>query len=109
MSRVKTKEEVRKKFIQYLKNIGNYWLNLEGKTTKEKMEGFLFSIYNIFDGTSCDMPAFDIIVRPHPDDKQYDIDNGENYYKDGMCINDDVLLHEIKGSSDLIQKNIKEK
>ena len=103
MNRAKTKEEVRKEFIECIKRIGNYWLKSERKTTKEKMEGFIFSIYNIFDGTSCGIPAFDICVSPHPDDKQYYIDNNENWYEDKMCINDDVLLHEIKGSSDLTE------
>ncbi len=101
-SKAKTKEEVRNEFIEYIKGIGQFWLKeSRAKTIKEKMEGFLFSIYNLFDGTSIDMPAFDIIVRPHPDDKQYHIENEENYYEDGMCINDDVYLHEIQGSNDL--------
>lgn len=96
MSRQKTVEEVRQEFLDQMKGIGREWLRIqkeENYDTKRTMEGFLFSIYNVFDGTSC-LPGFDIIVRPHPDDKQFHIDEGENYYED-------VYLHEIKGSTDL--------
>jgi hypothetical protein len=103
MSRSFTKGEVRQKFLDCIKDTGRYWLRVQKENkydTKRTIEGFLFSIYVLFDGGG-DMPAFDIVVRPHSDDKQYCIDNDKNYYEDGMCINDDCCLHEIKGNCDL--------
>ena len=118
MSRAKTKEEVRNEFINEIKDMGQYWLEIQkenGYDTKRTLEGFLFSIYGLFDGVNVGVPAFDIViakrngekkgfnivVRPHPDDKQYHQKNDEDYYEDGMCINDDIYLHEIKGSTNL--------
>jgi hypothetical protein len=34
-------------------------------------------------------------MEPHPDDKQYNIDNGEQWVEDGQIINDDVMLHDL--------------
>jgi hypothetical protein len=103
MSRAFTKEEVRQEFLNHIKGLGKYWLRVqkqENYDTKRTIEGFLFSVYGLFDGINGSMPAFDIVVKPHPDDKQFKIDEEENYYEDGMCINDDCHLHELEGSCD---------
>lgn len=94
MSRAKTAEEVREDFLQNIKSICRYWANAEGKNDLEKCEGVAFSILNIFDGTSSAFPTMDIILRPHPEDKQYHIDNGMDYYEDGQMIND-CYLHSL--------------
>ena len=74
--------------------IAAYWANEERATVREKCDGVAFSILNIFDGTSGGMPAFDLLVSPHPDDKQYHINEGSNYYEPGMMIND-CHLHDM--------------
>lgn len=94
MAREYTKEEVREQFLSRVEVITRYWDRVEDMTSEEKLEGLAFSIMNIFDGTSS-LPAFDIVVKPHPEDKEYLIAEGENYYQDGMVINDDVMLHEL--------------
>lgn len=87
MSRAYTEEEIREEFLGYVAEVCRYWANLPDKTPIERCEGVGFSIINIFNGVTS-LPAFDIVVRPHPDDKQFHIDEGENYYEDGTVIND---------------------
>lgn len=94
MSRAKTVEEVREEFIAHIRSIAAYWAKAPNADTREMCDGVAFSILNVFDGTSGSMPAFDIIVRPHPEGKQFSIDNGDNYYEDGMVINE-CQLHEM--------------
>lgn len=93
MSKAKTVEEVREDLLNHIRALAQYWAGLPNKTDLEKCNGLAFSILNIFDGTSS-LPAFDIHVAPHPNDKQYAIDNGVDYYEPGMMIND-CLLHEM--------------
>lgn len=93
MSRAKTADEVREEFLYQVKVISNYWASIPGKTDKERCKGVAFSILNILDGTSS-LPAFDLLVSPNEDDKQFNIDEGENYYEPKMMIND-CMLHEL--------------
>lgn len=57
--------EQRKKFIQALKSIKNYWLSLPDKTTEEIVDGVLFSTLVMIDGDSStnDFHSFSIIDR----------------------------------------------
>ena len=90
-----SKEQARENFLTAIRGAVEYWEDEErAQTSKKKLEGLAFSILNIIDGSGMIMPALDICLSPHPDDKQYAIDNGEEWYEPGMCINDDVMLHE---------------
>lgn len=93
-SRVYTKEEVLKKFLNHIWSLIDYWDAIEKQTSREKLEGLAFSILNIFDGTTMDLPAMDLILRPHPDDRKFCESHDENWYEPGMCFND-TMLHEI--------------
>lgn len=86
MSRAYTEEELREHLLDHISHIAQYWANLPDKTPIERCEGVGFSIINIFNGVTY-LPGFDIVVRPHPDDKQFHIDNDENYYEDGTVAN----------------------
>ena len=88
-----TAEEVGKQFMQHLAAIAHYWATLPDKTPLERCNGLAFSVLNIFDGTSMALPALDLVVRPHPDDKAYCIANGENWYVDGQVV--EGASHEI--------------
>lgn len=87
MSNPKTEQEVLKDFLTKLHVLSEYWAKQEG-TKQDVCDGLVFSILNIFDGTSIDFPAMDIVLRPHPDDKEYHKSCGEDWFKDGMVIND---------------------
>lgn len=93
MSRAKTAEEVRVELIEQIKCISSYWTNIPEKSDKDRCEGVAFSILNILDGCSS-LPAFDLLVSPHEDDKQFNIDEGKDYYEPKMMIND-CMLHEL--------------
>lgn len=95
MAEAKSKSEMLEAFTQQVSNITSYWAGLD-ISDKEKCEGVAFSIMNIFDGACGGFPAaIDLVLRPHPDDKQYNIENGDDYVVDGMCINEKVYLHEL--------------
>lgn len=93
-ARAWTKKEVRDQFLDHARHLATYWASTGTGTEVEKIEGALFSLLNVFDGTSMALPAFDLVVRPHPDDKEYHQNEGTNWYEDGMVINDDVHLHD---------------
>ena len=92
--RAKTVEDVRKEFLEKIKACSRYYANLPNKTPLERCNGLAFSILNIFDGTSALMPAMDIVLRPHEDDKEFHRGEGDNWYEDGMVINE-CHLHEL--------------
>lgn len=95
MSKAYTKEEAREQFLGHVKQLVQYWESETGYThTKDKLSGLAFSMLVLIDGRSS-MPAMDIVMRPHHEDKQYHIDNGDDYFEDGTVINDDSMLHEM--------------
>lgn len=95
MSRAKTKQEVVEEFLNHVKGMVNYWENEERRpTSRDKLEGLAFSFLVMLDGGSVGMPAFDLIPSPHPSDKEYHQEQGENWYEPEV-INDNVQLHEL--------------
>ena len=94
MSRAYTEDEVREQFLAHIRHLARYWATIPDRQTPlERCEGLAFSILNIFDGTT-DLPAFDIVLSPHPDDKAFHQSEGKNWYEPGMMIND-CMLHEL--------------
>ena len=95
MSREITKYEARELFLSQCEIIASYWVNeSRAETAKDRVEGAIFSIMNIFDGTCGGFPAaIDLVLRPHEDDKQYSIDEGSDWIVDGQIINDECHLH----------------
>lgn len=93
-SRAYTAEEVREQLLHHIRSLVTYWDSEErAATPKDKLEGLASSILNVFDGSTLNLPAFKISCAPHADDKQFYINEGSNYYKPGMVIND-CMLHE---------------
>lgn len=95
MSRAYTKEEVRGQFLNTIRNYVDYWDSVDERSSKEKLSGLAFSILNILDGTTIDLPAFNLSVDVHPSNKEYCQENNKNWYEQGMLINDDEMLHEM--------------
>lgn len=88
-----TPDELRDKLLRHMKQLARYWATVEGeKSTQERIEGALFSTLAMLDGSSVDIVAFDLVARPHEDEKQWHIDRGENWVEDGTVISD--CLHE---------------
>lgn len=92
MSRAKTEEEVKDEFLSHIRSLVEYWSKLPDISNKHRCDGVAFSILTLIDG-SASMPAIDLHISPHEDDKAYHIENGENYYETNMMFND-CALHE---------------
>jgi hypothetical protein len=93
-------EEVREQFLRHVNSMVNYWENeTRATTSQEKLEGLAFSIMSALDGCVMTLPAF--IVAPMPDitDKEYAIEQGDDYYpyNDEESIKCDIggSLHEL--------------
>ena len=93
-SRAVTKEEMREDFLKQVRNIVDWWKNESRVDVDGRIEGVAFSILVLIDGEHAMFPGMDLVMRPHPDDKDYHEKNGENWIPDGLVINDGVALHE---------------
>lgn len=101
--REKTTEEIREEFLKHVRHLIQYWDEVSGKnapeTQKERLEGLAFSILVALDGNTMALPKFIVAPDPHPDDKEYLISEGNNYYPENH--NSDVkgdiagCLHEL--------------
>jgi hypothetical protein len=90
-----TEDEVRKNFINSVRDLVDYWNNVNEKDGKKKLSGLAFSILTLLDGGHGDMPAFIVAPYPHIDDMRFNIEEGENYYPDN---NDSYVKCDIAGS-----------
>lgn len=86
MSKEISEKEMRENFLGHLRHLAQYWANQPDQTPLDRTQGMAHSILCIFDGCFGALPAFDLVVRPHESDKQFCIDNEEDYYVDGMEI-----------------------
>jgi hypothetical protein len=94
MPREYTRQECVDMLMEHFMTLVKYWATIDG--SKEwVLDGLLHSILCTLDGVSGDMPAFDLVPCPHSDDKQYNIDNEDNYWPEELHINDETYLHEI--------------
>ena len=89
-----TADELRDKVLRHMKHMAKYWATVEGepRTVQDRIEGALFSTLAMLDGAGIGLPAFDLVAKPHADDKQYHIEQGEDWIEDGTTISD--ALHE---------------
>jgi len=90
-----TEDEIREQFLNRVRQVAKYWLNLEGKTEEEKINGAMFSVLATIDGSAVELPGFQLIAgkdrfhlitNPHEDDKDFHIERGERWYPDDVDI-----------------------
>lgn len=75
-------EEVRDMLLDQIWTEIEWWLNSErAPTTLHKLEGLAFSILSTLDGCG-ELPSFTITPRPHPTDKSFHQQEGENWFPD---------------------------
>lgn len=82
--------EIQENFLDRLAEMVRYWHDLPEERFAEatvdpayyRMSGLVFSILATLDGAAMALPGFIVAPSPHPDDKQFHIDNGENYFPD---------------------------
>jgi hypothetical protein len=76
-----TTEEAREKLILHFWQILEYWEQESRKpSTREKMEGLLFSILVTLDGGSGMMPGFTVSARVPPADVKFHEKEGSKYF-----------------------------
>jgi hypothetical protein len=94
--RARTAQELRDDFMDTCRDLADYWASpqVPRETCHERLQGLLHSLLCLIDGVSGEWPAFDLVARPHPDDKAYHQAEGENWIEDGTVIND-TMLHEL--------------
>lgn len=99
MSREKTAEEIEKELIEGIWDSIWFWdTQVEGNAA-HKLSGLAHSILALLDGCS-DLPAFLLVPVPHPDDKEYNIQEGNDYYPQNLDAEENVVclegaLHEM--------------
>jgi hypothetical protein len=79
--RAYTSEEVTKQFLESVAHRIHYWQTQPNcGTMEDRVAGVVHSVFAILDGRTLPLPAFDLVPAPCDGDKEYHIDNGENYY-----------------------------
>lgn len=73
------------------------WSELPDKTAAERVSGMAFSLLVILDGGVPGLPGFQVIPEPHPDDREWAIGLGNNYYPQSEPNGNDIAggLHEL--------------
>lgn len=89
-----TKEEVRQMLYKHMKDLCKYWSQQKRETEEERMLGLCHTLLSTFDGSVGDFPAIDLRLSTHPTAKEFYKSNGENWFKDGMVINDCIMASE---------------
>ena len=93
-----TDDEIKEIFLQHIWEILYYWENLkEAPAVHDKLTGLAFSILAMLDGCAGMIPAFQVIPMPHPDDKQFAVNNHDNWYPQSLHYPHDIggRLHEL--------------
>jgi hypothetical protein len=93
--RAYTDEEVRQQFLEQVYEIKEFWEkeSVSNDTIKGRLEGCVFSILALLDGSNIGFPAVSLIAMPHPDDEEFHKSKGENWIAEGTLIGGDVELH----------------
>ena len=85
MSKARTPEELRDALLDQFRQLAMYWSTVDCDK-RTALNGLVNSILATLDGQTDSCPAMDIVCRPHPSDKQYCIDNDEDWVEDGTVI-----------------------
>jgi hypothetical protein len=93
--RAYTAEEMRALFLSHVQATVGHWAPISGPGgARTAAEGVAFSILVALDGGAGGLPAFDLVPSPHPDDEAWHRREGENWWPEGVVINE-CQLHEL--------------
>lgn len=87
-----TREECLEKIMRFVAEKVDYWTR-EGLGKKDACEGLAHSFLAMIDGVTY-LPALDLHISVDEMDKDFCISEGSNWHENGMCLNNDVMLHE---------------
>lgn len=79
--RAYTEEEIADMIYAHLEALARYWAR-ESRAIDpyDKCMGMAHSMLSVLSGSTVNLPAFDLIPCPHPDDKSFHEENGENWF-----------------------------
>jgi hypothetical protein len=93
-----TTEQVREKFLTHVGGLIPYWAKQEG-TVERRLEGLAFSLLVLLDGGVASLPKFIVAPDPHPTDRAFHQENGENWFPENheASLKSDIsgCLHEL--------------
>ena len=91
-----TVEEVRDQFLAQVWHTIRYWQKLDNPGG-DRIEGAVFSVLAILDGTAVDLPGFIVAPAPHHSDREYCVERGENYFPEAPPVECDIAgrLHDL--------------
>lgn len=81
-----TRQEICDKLLAHARMLAKYWATIPlgpehgNVDTEYRIMGAYHSLLATLDGCSPGIPGFMLIPLPHPDDKAYAIENGENWF-----------------------------
>jgi hypothetical protein len=82
-----TPEEMTKIFMDQAVAMARYWETVELDSrgqdvpeTRERLEGLLFSLFSLLDGSAIGIPGFQLVPSPSPEDQEYDERLGNNWW-----------------------------
>ena len=90
--RAYTEAEIREQFLKQVWGLARYWAGMDNSnvepnsTPLDRITGFAHSLLANIDGCSLAMPGFKMTPCPAPEDKEYCIENDENWYPDDVDI-----------------------
>lgn len=85
--RAYTAEEARYQFLELVRQRCDWWAaETRCQSEKDRCYGVAHSILSIIDGCAIDYPIIDLIVRSNPEDQEYFIEQGENWYPQELDI-----------------------
>jgi hypothetical protein len=86
-----TVAECRKALLDHLQVMADFW-DRQPVSRKEAIEGIVFSFLTAIDGGT-ELPAMILAPIPHPEDKPYAQENGENWWPEDLSDLSDGELH----------------
>jgi hypothetical protein len=115
VARAHTADEVREKLLSIFSSYVSYWNSEDGSNvlpqtaTRTRLEGLVHSVLCVLDGCTAGAPGFDIVAKPHADDKAICQQQGVNWYEDGTVANTKPLhkgwYNALNASKQLKDKN----
>lgn len=81
MPREYTTDEVKAMFLQHVALMVEYW-DSQKMGSREKLNGLTHSLLVALDGGASGIPGFIVTPNPHPTDKEYHQENGDNWFPD---------------------------
>lgn len=90
--------------MEHCRGLVDEWSKVKDRDDKGRLMGLLHSFLVVLDGES-QLPAFKLIASPHPSDKDYHKDRGEDWWppfpedleerEDLITVHGGTMLHEM--------------